>query len=322
MKRQRLYHAVCQKFNHHFLIEAEQNGDSGKIEIINFQDLMDDQLESIRTPALEKDLSTAGIIRPCAWCGTRIASSCTCCIDHGMCPSQKSKYCYQCLFCKHLVSATSNATIKSISELRISVSSPGYDNIEEILTSMNLNTKPFMETGYECDVLFLNCGSKDPVNATQLRDFVRKGGCVYMSDFAEEHLNAAFPGKAVISRVGQVGTLHARVLDQELRDIIGPYISVEFDLGSWAVISKHPGEALIETAQAIGSQTLMFTFTEGKGQVFYTSFHNYVQADEKEKTVLKVMLARQIGAVTHQSTETVFTMLGMNITALKETMDQ
>lgn len=321
MGKQVLYHGLCRKFNQHFLIEAEENNQG--IQVINFQDLTDEQAKKVSTPGWKDGLSSMMKLRACAWCGSRTVANCRCCIDHGMCPGRKGEYRFQCLYCNELVPASASGSgARSLKELRISVSTPNFDDIGEILRSMNINYKPFNVTGFDCDVLFLNCGTPDAVNSSKLREFVQKGGCVYMSDWAEQFLREAFPGRANINRSGKTGTMKARVVDRELKDIIGEHIEVMFDLGSWGEISSHKGETLIETATVIGTRTLMFTFKEGKGQVFYTSFHNHAQADEKEKTVLKVMLARQIGAVTEQSTEMVLEDLGLNINIMKQTMGQ
>src|SRR5450830_1754287 len=67
---------------------------------------------------------------------------------------------------------------------RICVTSPGYDNIGEVLTSMKVGFEPF--TGnYDCSILFVNCGTRDQLEASAVREFVAAGGCLYASDHTD-----------------------------------------------------------------------------------------------------------------------------------------
>ena len=55
-------------------------------------------------------------------------------------------------------------------ELRISVTEPGYDDIGKILRSMNIEYDHFWKRGFDCDVLFLNCGTADSINISKLKE--------------------------------------------------------------------------------------------------------------------------------------------------------
>ena len=109
--------------------------------------------------------------------------------------------------------------------LKIAVSPAGYDNIGEVLKSMDfayellneeLLTKSGSLSGY--DVVFLNC-SRTCENwakpaAAALRDSVAGGGALYCSDYAADYVAAAFPSLVTFGgKQGSEGKLMARVVD-------------------------------------------------------------------------------------------------------------
>jgi hypothetical protein len=57
---------------------------------------------------------------------------------------------------------------------KIYVTSAGYDDIGKVLKSMGAVFEPF-RAGYDCDLLFVNCGTKDRLDPGQLRSFVQSG---------------------------------------------------------------------------------------------------------------------------------------------------
>ena len=62
----------------------------------------------------------------------------------------------------------------------------------------------------------------------------------------------------------------------------------------------------------------MVSFDYGKGKVFYTSFHNHTQANEKEKMLLQLLLLKQIGSRSSKSIEEIGSLIGLNISGMKE----
>ena len=61
----------------------------------------------------------------------------------------------------------------------------------------------------------------------------------------------------------------------------------------------------------------MFSLNYGKGQIFYTSFHNHSQATKRERSVLQVMLMRQIGTVCNATIGEITDMLGLNLSDIR-----
>ena len=76
---------------------------------------------------------------------------------------------------------------------KVYVTTPGYDNIGQILESMKIEFKPF-RGAFDCTILFINCGTSDRIDPAALADFVSAGGCVYASDHVANYIAAAFPG--------------------------------------------------------------------------------------------------------------------------------
>ena len=304
-----VYHAKCPKTGQHFLIETQT--ENSMESVTNFVDVTNEQAEKIGGGKAWPVLYASPNLRRCRWCGTQEINSCSCQRKNG-CPPYGS-YRYQCLFCKDLVPVLGQAG--DVHQLRLSVTAPHYDDIGPLLTNMGFQISPFASTGFDCDVLFINCGTQDKIDASQLRDFVCNGGCVYVSDWAVQHLEKAFPNSIQAMKEGNTGSYPARIMDPELNSIVGGNVDVHYDLPGWAVIRWHKGDCLIHGGRS-QDVPMMVTFTEGQGRVFYTSFHNYAQASEKEHALLKLMLLRQIGSVCNQTIEEIGGELGLNIADL------
>jgi hypothetical protein len=96
---------------------------------------------------------------------------------------------------------------------KIYVTSPGYDNIGEVLNSMGVAFEPF--TGeYDCDLLFVNCGTNDRLDQASLQRFVHAGGCLYASDLTSSLIAAAFPEMFHFGGTGKKVLLQLLVLKQ------------------------------------------------------------------------------------------------------------
>ena len=87
----------------------------------------------------------------------------------------------------------------------IKVTAPYFDNIGEVLSAMGVSYEPF-DHNYDCDLLFMNCGSEDRLDPTAVRHFVEGGGCLYASD--QQYVGIGYVhGKA--DRIKWLSVLHS-----------------------------------------------------------------------------------------------------------------
>ena len=103
---------------------------------------------------------------------------------------------------------------------KIYVTSSGWDNIGEVLSSMGVTFEPFRGE-FDCDLLFVNCGTKDLLDPASLERFVHAGGCLYASDLTSSLITGAFPGMFRFGGSGQAGMVAANIVDEELRQVVG-----------------------------------------------------------------------------------------------------
>jgi hypothetical protein len=202
---------------------------------------------------------------------------------------------------------------------KIHVTSPGYDNIGEVLRSMGVMFEPFSGGGYDCGLLFVNCGTSDQLDIASLRRFVQAGGCLYASDLTSGLIAAAFPGMFRFGGSGQPGMVAANVVDDELRQVVGDSTTIHFDMDGWSVLQGCQGETLVEAARhtAYAGRPLMVEVEFGDGAVFYTSFHNRAQASEQEKVLLQLLVLKQISTSSNTTVAQASQSLGISLAALK-----
>ena len=206
---------------------------------------------------------------------------------------------------------------------KIYVTSPGWDNIGEVLKSMGVAFEPF--TGeYDCDLLFVNCGTKDRLDRASLQRFVYAGGCLYASDLTSGLIAAAFPEMFRFGGSGQRGKVAANVVDDELRQIVGKSTKIHFDMDSWAILQGCQGETLVEAAKgtAYAGRPLMVEVEFGEGAVFYTSFHNRAQLSKQEKVLLQLLVLKQISTSSNTTVTQTSRSLGISLTGLKLDADR
>jgi hypothetical protein len=206
---------------------------------------------------------------------------------------------------------------------QVYVTSPGYDNIGEVLRSMGVPFEPFGGVYDGCDLLFLNCGTHDLLDQTSLKRFVYAGGCLYASDLTSGLLTSAFPGKFRFGGSGQPGLVAADIVDDELRQVVGDSTTIHFDMPSWSVLQDCQGEILVQAAAgtAYAGRPLMVEVDYGDGAVFYTSFHNRAQVSEQEKALLQLLVLKQISASSNTTIAQASQSLGISLTALKRRAD-
>jgi hypothetical protein len=205
---------------------------------------------------------------------------------------------------------------------KICVTNPGFDNIGAILHSMKIKFEPFNSKQFDCDVLFLNCGTSDHVDGKKLESFVDKGGCLYASDRVEHIVKQAFPSLINFAgRVGSAMSMPVDVVDGELREIAGDKLNITFDMGAWVVINDTKGDVLLRSSSSneskYANKPVMVKMKYGKGIIFYTSFHNHAQASEKEKALLQLLLLKQFGSSSNSSIKDASSNLNVDLDEIK-----
>lgn len=225
-----------------------------------------------------------------------------------------------CPYCKRFEDLASINKPQRNKRLRISVSSPGYDDIGKILDTLKISYEEFNRIQFNCDLLFLNCGTSDCIDTIGLRRFVQNGGCVYASDLTDAVIKEAFPGYFNFKgHVGEVCKISAIVEDSELREIVGSKIQIEYDMPVWAVLESSRGKTLLSSdiGNRYSKLPMMVKVNYGKGIIFYTCFHNYAQASEKEKALLQLLVLKQIGSNNNCSIEEAGADFGIDIEKIK-----
>lgn len=202
------------------------------------------------------------------------------------------------------------------------VTSKGFDDIGKVLRSIGVEFEPF-KGEYDCDLLFANCGSGDYLDSASIQRFVHAGGCLYASDLTSGLLSSAFPGMFRFGGSGSPGMVDAKVVDAELRSVIGNSTTVHFDMGAWSVLDSCQGETLVEAAPgtAYAGRPLMVEVEVGKGVIFYTSFHNRAQVSAQEKVLLQLLVLKQISTSSKTTLAKASQSLGISLTALKKSAD-
>jgi hypothetical protein len=205
---------------------------------------------------------------------------------------------------------------------KVYVTSKGFDNIGKVLRSMGVEFEPFNGT-YDCDLLFANCGSGDYLDPASLQRFVDAGGCLYASDLTSGLLSSTFPGMFQFGGSGSAGMVDAKIVDAELRSVIGNSTTVHFDMDAWSVLNSCKGETLVEAAPGTvcAGRPLMVEVEVGKGAIFYTSFHNRAQASAQEKVLLELLVLKQISTSTKTTLAKASQSLGISLTALQKRAD-
>jgi hypothetical protein len=154
----------------------------------------------------------------------------------------------------------------------------------------------YNNTLLEDDSLLLDTAALD--NACS---FVSGGGSLVVTDWAYEVVEYCWPdaveffGDDTVADAAQVGMpdeISADVLSKDLKDALGPAIGVTFDYSAWSVIESVGGDTEVLLDGGISYQPsaeelpvdapdtpLMVRFTEGRGQVIYSSFHLAAQGN-------------------------------------------
>jgi hypothetical protein len=197
-----------------------------------------------------------------------------------------------------------------------------YDRIEDVLDRMGLQnvdlhdgvpiTLNWAEALFQTqaiidgyDVVFINCGVEElelarglSANAVRnIRRYVEQGGSLYVSDWAYEIIEQAFPEKIDFfgpddehdgAQVAIGGDYPTRVVDPELAATVGDTIDIDFQFQLGTVVSQVADdvtiylEADMQYRKELGGQVIADVLTDtpitvgfrhGLGKVIYTSFH-------------------------------------------------
>lgn len=224
--------------------------------------------------------------------------------------------------------------------LRLAVTEPEYDDMGKLLDTLGTGYR-YTQIPYDdllhperlaaYDIVFLTCGGvprewlgqrvrgperrgagvfrarPEIVDALHrsLRQFVGRGGTLYVSDLHFELLGIAFP--EFIDRVkagrGAVQTITAEVVDRGLQKWLGSTISLRFDMPAWRPAAFTGPEV---TTYLQGQYTridggselvpLLVTFPFEEGTVVFTSFHNEAQNTEVELKLLRYLVFATVTA--------------------------
>ena len=189
-------------------------------------------------------------------------------------------------------------------QIHAAVTSSGYDDIGEVLDSINAgnifwNTVPddvslqtLIDGDY--DVLFINCANQINIDEDVVKGFVEQGGTVYASDWALDVLIDAFPERGFTFTELPEQTVSANIIDSGLLKSTGfenATISINFDLPDWRLItSSLQDDVTVYINGTINNDTypLVFSFPYGNngGKVYYTSFHQDANLTSEMQEVL------------------------------------
>jgi molecular chaperone DnaK len=203
--------------------------------------------------------------------------------------------------------------------LNIGVSKVHNDNIGAVLTQLGFAWTELDDAAFSTPtrvepfhLLFINCatGGDAARNAPVLREFVARGGVLYVSDLSAPQIEQAFPGRMRFGTGGLAPqTVDARIVSPQLREALGrDRVPIHFDMMAWRPISTVDaavdvmirGEARGMTLKRT-DHALMAGFAHGEGYVVYTSFHNHAQSSEEERALLRLIALKPIAARTGSS---------------------
>ena len=227
---------------------------------------------------------------------------------------------------------------------KLAVTPPGYDDIGDVLQNLGYDSTEITEADLAnstklagFDSVYINCSESADnqlgAAASALKSYVQNGGILYASDWANGLIEAAFPGKIsfykgdtgggyeeddAYGRVGDDGTVTARVLDPGLISVLGKTnIEVTYDLPYWVIIDSvasdvkvhmsGPAMAIGATGESssLGDKPYVVSFSEGEGEVLYTTFHNEAQTSSDVESVLEWFAVRvRAGKLVQESRET------------------
>ncbi len=156
------------------------------------------------------------------------------------------------------------------------------------------------------EAVFLTCADvEEPAESLPkaLRDYVAGGGTLYASDLRYDTLALAFPEVFDPASVAQgvPQDLRAEVTLPELRDLLGPEITLHFKSERWRTAAFRGEDVSIllkgqlkTTAGAEIESPLAVRFPIGRGTVVFTSFHSEGRVNDVEARLLKFLALKAV----------------------------
>ncbi|MCL2014865.1 MAG: S-layer homology domain-containing protein [Defluviitaleaceae bacterium] len=203
------------------------------------------------------------------------------------------------------VAVRQNVYATSGTVIRVGVTTPSNDDVAQIIRNIDatividvLNQSAFnnLATLSQYHAIFINCGSHGAVNTSVLRSYVEQGGIVYASDLAAATIAQAFPGQFSYATNTGTQTITSQIVHTSLASHMGiTSLSITFNMGNWAVITSLTENATVYIRGNVtghGDSPIAFSLDHGNGRVFFTSFHNHVQATSDMVNFIEYLIFR------------------------------
>jgi len=214
------------------------------------------------------------------------------------------------------LSWTRNPPPRTATSLHIGVTNKAYDDVGAVLRDMGVEHEAFESFEKNYDLVFVNCLSRYPA-ADRLKSFVENGGILYASDYAERIVCEAFPDAFSVDSADS-GTAIVRVDNADLRAAVGDQLEVHLDTAWKRIVSVAKDvEVLLSVSSSNVAQPgtpIMLSFVRGRGQVFFTSFHNSAQAGRQQQNLLRCLVIKQLSAASGVPFEQLATTRGFLLT--------
>lgn len=176
---------------------------------------------------------------------------------------------------------------------KVGVTDSEYDDIPSILAELNVSFQPTIVSDNplaEFNVIYIGCESSVEFPVRGLREFVERGGVLYVSDHSNPVLEDAFAEYLPkFQEDGPSGIFDCEVFDEELIQKMGRRASVNFDKGGWAypVVMSKEVKVLMSYTSPEGVIPVLVSFNYGKGRVIFTSFHNHARPNPEELVLIR-----------------------------------
>lgn len=206
----------------------------------------------------------------------------------------------------------------------IAVVTGSYDQLHTVLSKLGVEKRTMIDTPEKKrdffknlhlmtlnKMIMINCGSgvdellKDQEVVENLREYVARGGRLYVTDRSNGFAQVPFAGKIQFAGNSLDGTafaaahtgpgglkVSANVQDINLRNWLASgvrcgvkgsenclnaagQVNIEGFMGAWAVMEKAPNAKTYVEGDANGMRPLTVVFPHGKGQVLYSSYHTH-----------------------------------------------
>ncbi len=197
------------------------------------------------------------------------------------------------------------------------------DDVGAILESMGLRYEEFKIQNLEdqklmqmIDLLFINCPGPEPTwtSANNVREFVDRGGALYISCYARKWIDFIFPGLIEFHGEGEIQKeLLAKVVDRQLRDFLGGIDQLYLRYNThWHGIKKikDKSERVQEYLRGVRAgwfeeEALLLSFPYGEGFVIFTTFHNSQQVNALEHRLLEYLVLKPLLANVSAQSKTI-----------------